>query len=843
MSTKLFDLRRYVKIVGFMFSISIILLMVLAVALYGRYRTEIPNVLLVEDYRPALKSKAYAQSGELIAEFGVIERIVMKPGTIPPLIAQAFIASEDKNFYRHHGIDLGGIINALLQSLLGDRKVLRGASTITQQLAKSLLIKEEGYEQATARTIARKVKEAILARKLEMHLSKEEILWIYLNDVYLGHGSYGIAAAARTYFHKEPKQLSIGEIAMIAGMPQAPGRFSPQVNLSAAISRQTYVLGRMVDEGFITKAQYDQALDENNDLKVFARENTFRKLAPYFSETIRRKLIDLYGEQRLYEDGLQIFTTLDLDHERAMQNTLKSGLIDIDKRQGFLGPVYSPVDEKSKKSALDMVKKINSENSLFLAPSYWLAQVARVDEIHEALVIDMGIARGLVPLVAMAWARTRDPQLHYASHQLTSVAGVLKVGDVILVSSQTEADLHRQNQEYSHPQKLVNLLHHYSGQQLGLYSLEQEPKIEGAMLAIEPASGYVTAMQGGYSFDRSEFNRVYQACRQPGSLFKPIVYVAALESKKFTTASMILDAPLTFHDGINETTWRPKNITARYKGEVTLHEALIQSMNVPTINIVSAIGIHNVLAWAKKLGVTTKLKAELGTGIGSSCVTPMELAKVFSTFANLGEQVEPTMIKEITDRDHQRMFLHVKKNDPWITRGERVNEIVKSAFTPKTRVIEKEEAYIMHYLLSQTAQFGTAQRTNILHRHLGAKTGTTNDSFDVWFAGYSKDLMSLVWIGNDKMDMPLGIYEQGGRTTLPLFTDFMSQALAGLPDLDWPRPASLCEAHIDARTGLRVTEDHPLSFLSPFRCGTEPPFMDSQPHKSLEEAQETMGNL
>lgn len=358
---------------------------VLVLALYGVLRQEIPKVLAVKDYRPILKSKVFAQNGELIAEFGVDERIIMKQGTIPPIIAQAFLSSEDKNFFRHHGIDFAGVLNAIVQTVTGQRSQLRGASTITQQLAKSLLVKEEGYEQATARTISRKFKEAILARRLEMHLSKDEILWIYLNEVYLGHGSYGVAAAARNYFRKNLIDLSINEIALLAGLPQAPSRFSPQGNMSAALARQTYVLGRMREDGFITAQQYDQALADNKKLKIFQRENSFRKSAPYFAETVRRNLIAEFGEQRVYEDGLHIYTTLDADHERFMQSTLKQALLEIDKRQGYLGPIFHADNDQARKKAERVVAQINEQDLLLLGTSFALAYVSKVDNAMDAI--------------------------------------------------------------------------------------------------------------------------------------------------------------------------------------------------------------------------------------------------------------------------------------------------------------------------------------------------------------------------------------------------------------------------------------------------------------------------
>lgn len=832
---------------GFFISIALVLCCLLVVLLYGLYRNEIPSVSMVKDYHPSLKSKVFAHNGELIAEFGINSRILVDKGDFSPLVIQAFVSSEDKNFYRHHGIDFMGVASAVLQSLTGQRSSLRGASTLTQQLAKSLLVKKEGYEQATARTVSRKVKEAILARRLEMYLSKEDIIWMYLNEVYLGHGAYGVAAAARAYFQKDLKSLKLKEIALLAGLPQAPSRFSPQDNLSAALARQSYVLSRMRDDGFISAEQHDEALADNQNLKVYERENNFRKSAPYFSEQVRRMLMEEYGEDKVYEDGLNIFTTLDLEHERFMQRALKTGLIDVDKRQGFLGPIYRPTDKRLRDVAKLVVDRVNVEDLLQMPAGYQLAMVERVDSELDAVFIDMGRRRGVIPLAGMYWARPRDPNANYDWWKLRGVFGVLNTGDVVLVKEQTVANMEALNQDCASPTHLSNLQNHLRNDRehrnLGLFSLEQEPSIEGAMVAMEVGSGYVTAMDGGYSFDKSEFNRVYQACRQPGSAFKPVVYTAAIALKKYTPATMIMDAPLTFHDEGTESSWKPKNLGQRYKGEVTVREAVMRSINVPTLNVMADVGTKNVLEWAEKLGIKSKLKPELGTGIGSSCVTPWELSRVFSTIANQGVSVEPILIREVRDRDHKRIKFKAAKTDPWITRNDRVDQILDDFFGHKDRVMEKEDAYTMHYLLTEVAKNGTAQRTNVLHRHLAGKTGTTNDSFDTWFAGYSKSLLSLVWIGNDMMDTPLGVYEQGGRTALPLFNNFMGPALLGLPDEDWQMPATMCEARIDSQTGHRITEDHPLSFLAPFRCGQEPALMDRAPSQSLEQAMEFMGGM
>lgn len=827
---------------AFLSGLTLVLAGISCLLLYAYFRGDLPKVMAVKDYRPGLKSQVFAENGELIAEFGVFTRIVVPKNELPPRVAQAFIASEDKHFYEHHGIDFLGIANSILQTLRGQRSSLRGASTISQQLAKGLLIEQDGFENATARTLSRKIKEAILARRLEMHLSKDDILWMYLNEVYLGHGSYGVAAAAQNYFKRELKDLSLGQMAMIAGLPQAPSRYSPKVNLSAAIARQNYVLGRMVEDGFISAAEKEQALADNKNLEVFARENTFRTQAPYFSEHIRRELLAKYGESTLYQQGLKIYTTVDIERERAMQKVLKESLIDIDKRQGFIGPIFRPQNDAEKEKALVTMRLFNEKYSE-IEGNFFLAQVKRADNELDGVFIDTGHQEGLIPLLGMQWARTREPKNNYQSYLLSHVGTVLGEGDIILVKERTLKEMTLKAALLGHQSDFDSFLSRLqSSPSIQLFSLEQEPTIEGAMIALEPETGYINAMSGGYSFDKSEFNRIYQACRQPGSAFKPVVYSAAIALKHYTPATMLLDAPLTFRDG-SDNSWKPKNLGQKYSGEVTVHDALVRSMNVPTLNIMSDIGTKNVVEWAARLGIKTELKMELGTAIGSSCITPWELMRAFSIIANVGEDIKPILIKEVVDRDQKRLSFEASATDPWIKRADRFDTAVTQFYGPKHRVMEKEDAFTMHYLLNEAAREGTGARTNVLGRTIAGKTGTTNDSYDTWFAGYAKNLLSIIWVGNDTMDEPLGVYEQGGRTAVPLFIDFFAQALKGVPDQSWTMPEGMCEARIDSRTGLRIDAPHPLSFVAPFRCNQLPALATDAPAQNLEQVQDIIGSF
>lgn len=832
----------FLRVCGFVSCVMLVVVMLLSIWLYGFFRDDIPKVLQVEDYKPYIKSKIYAQNGELIAQFGTHERQMVDKKDISPLVSHAFIASEDKKFFHHKGLDFVGMANAVLQSLSGRRSSLRGASTITQQLAKSLLIKEEGFDKATERTLSRKIKEAILARRLEMRLSKEDILYIYLNEVYLGHGAYGIAAAANNYFRKKLEDLSLGEIAMMAGLPQAPSRYSPQNNMSSALARQKYVLGRMLEDGYIKRGEYDEAFKSNENIKIYPRKNKFRATAPYFSEIIRQQLVEQYGEDAVYKDGLNIYTSLNLEHARAMQETVHKNLINIDKRQGFSGAIFKPSSHEEVLSARDLIARINDQDQFMLGADYKLAMVLEVNRDLEGVFVHTGQKKGVIPLAGLRWARERDAKKNYAWHQLRSVGDTLQVNDVILIKRQSYKQLDKKLYASSQKRQLKKLVDRFKD--LDLFSLEQEPSVEGAMISIETGSGYVTALSGGYSFDKSKFNRVFQACRQPGSVFKPVVYSAAIALKDYTPATIVLDAPLTFHDKASEMAWKPKNFGQKYKGEVTMREAITRSMNVPTLNIMAQVGIGPVLRFARKMGIKTRLKPELGTAIGSSCVTPWELAKVFSVIANEGQRVEPVMITKILDRDGKSIRFNGASSDPWQLLNDRFLLTMDDLFKPKEQVLSKEDAYTMHYLLTQVAKHGTASRTNALGRSIAGKTGTTNESYDTWFAGYSRDLISVVWVGNDTMSEPLGVYEQGARTALPLFNQYFSSVLKRIPDRGWgERPHSMCEARIDAKTGLRIEYDHPLSFIAPFKCGYEPALLVDNPQQSFEETMQLMGGM
>jgi penicillin-binding protein 1A len=798
------------------------------------YAKDLPEFDDVSQYRPKLATKVYSVDGRLIGEFYEERRVVVPYERIPKRLVQAFIAAEDKKFFDHHGIDYVGMVNAVLQKIKHPANKLRGASTLTQQLAKSLLISSEGFGAATERSLRRKVREALLALRLEEDLNKEEIMWLYLNQVYLGHGGYGVQASAENYFKKNVDELNLAEMALLAGLPQAPSKFSPIVKPTAARARQEYVLKRMAEDGYITQAERQEALALSVEKTVKPRDDRFLDTAPYFAEHVRRYLVETYGNKALLTQGLTVWTTLDLEREGYAETALTDGVREVDRRQGYLGPVVDGAllkDPKKVEAALQAIDKAmlsphgaagKGAGSLVEGDSV-LVVVTGVDVEHQWATVRAGTKhKGILPLAGMRWARKPKHTENWEFHKVDSVKEVVKVGDVVLAQPWFSKKSFLQNAMGANEsaQKLPDEAEVSATSPW--FTLDQAPRVQGALISMNPATGYVEAMIGGYSFEESEFNRAFQSCRQPGSAFKPIVYSAAIVREDFTPATMILDTPITLRDDAIGKSWKPQNFEGQFKGEVTCREALMNSMNMPALHVMLTVGTKNVVEWAKHLGIQTPLKEELGTALGSSCVTPWELTSVYTMFARQGLRPEPVFIKRIVDRDGNVLEQHASPNDPWQTHEQKLSALYRFLEEKPQRLMEPDDAYLIHWLLTQVATRGTAARAASLHHPVAGKTGTTNDSFDTWFAGYTPTLVTTVWVGYDNYDHPLAVGEQGGRTSLPIWLEFMGKSLAGKDDGDWHEPPGICNARVDGRTGHRVFEDIPGSFIAPFKCGEEP---------------------
>jgi len=809
--------RALVRLVGFFTCLGAVVGGVAFAGGYAHYSRDLPALTSVTEYAPKLATRVYSVDGRLIGEFGIERRILVSYERIPKRLVQAFIAAEDKNFFAHTGVDLLGIVRAITFKAVGITSRIKGTSTLTQQLAKSLLVEHIGFDKATERSISRKAKEMILARRLERALTKEEILWLYLNQVYLGHGAYGVQAASEHYFRKDVEELTLPEVALLAGLPQAPSRYSPLIDNKAATQRVATVLHRMQANGFITKPSMDEALAVDLVSIVHPRDDAFRDTAPYFTEHVRRYLYDRYGEKGLYTGGYEVHTTLDLERQDYAEAALIRGIRDVDKRQGWRGPVvHLDKTEDYGRTAKFVEEKIIAGEPL--EPGWpYMAVVTNVDNSAGHAKVLVGKTEGIIPLASMHWAREPNPNKRYTSVTINRVSHVLKKGDVVMVMPSDAKSIRKQSRTREGTDSVKN-----APAGVPLFALDQIPVVEGALIAMNPHTGYVESMIGGYSFEASEFNRAFQACRQPGSAFKPIVYSAAVVREDLTPGTMILDTPITLRDGDIGKSWKPQNFEHAFKGEVTAREALMNSMNVPALKTMEMVGIPEVLAWAKKLGIETMLKEELGTAIGSSCVTPWELTNAFTTFARQGLRPEPIFIKRIIDRKGVVVEQYASPNDPWQTHEARLDSLYRLLEDPPIVVMDRPDAFVMNWMLTQVARHGTAARASKLGKPVAGKTGTTNDSFDTWFVGYTPSLVASVWVGYDTYEVPLGSYEQGGRTSLPIWLEFMTHALEGKDEKPWPEPAGICYARVDPRTGYRIYDSSPGSFVAPFRCGTEP---------------------
>ncbi len=763
--------------------LGLLLAIIVPIGAYLYLSESLPRVDTLADYRPPIITRVLSDEGEIIAELFEERRIVVPVSKMPKQLIQAFVAAEDSNFFKHKGIDIVSIFRAALRNIEAGG-IVQGGSTITQQVAKSLLLTPE-------RKFKRKFKEAILAYRMEKRLSKEEILYLYLNQIFLGHGAYGVQAAAENYFDKDVDQLTLAECSMLAGLPKAPSRYSPYSHYDRAKERQVYVLGRMVNEGFITQEEADQAKEEQ--LVIRPRINQHINDAAYFTEQVRRYLEDTYGKDLLYHGGLEVQTSMNLNMQLAAQDAVQANLRDHDKRQGYRGPL-------AVLGAEEETEFLRQQTETFAA------QPPKVDDIVEGVIsgadkknlhLRLADREGRIELASAKWAG--PPQLvsrtSAATGNATTGSTRLPVGSKIQVRI------------VAMPEKGAWQL-----------SLEQEPEAQGALLAMDPHNGQIKAMVGGYDFRNSQFNRVLQARRLPGSAMKPLIYAAALD-KGYTPATVILDTPLIFKErqenGVIKE-WKPKNYSKRFYGPVPLRTALAKSYNVITIKILEDIGVRYAANYARKLGIDSHLDEDLTLGLGSSALTPMELARSYAVLANGGVRVVPTYINKILDRDGKVL----ESNDPAdFPGGPQAGQ--KLIGQSRTRVISPETAYLTTNLMESVVQQGTGWRAKALKRPVAGKTGTTNDLKDAWFIGFTQQLLATTWVGYDQ-ERPLGKRETGSQAAAPAWVTFMEKATEGMPVEQFPVPDSIEFRPIDPLTGLLAPEDSPDIVIEAFAPNTAP---------------------
>lgn len=719
----------------------------------------IPSIKELEQYRPSEGTKIYADDDSLIGELKAEKGIFVPLNALPEHLTNAVIAVEDSRFWKHKGIDYIAIVRALIKDIIYV-ELKEGASTITQQLAKVMFLTPE-------KTLKRKLREAALAIKMEKNLTKKEILELYMNKIYFGHGAYGVEMASKVYFGKSVRDITLSEAALIAGLIKAPAVYSPYNNITKSKNRQRIALSRMEDEGYIKRSEKENALKQPVHLSSVRKGIEANN---YFIEYIRKYLEEKYGEETVYKGGLKVYTTLDRKAQLSASRALQEGLRELDKRRGWRGPLEHRKDIKIEKElkSKDLVASVVT-NPRDISTGL----VLKVTD-KEALIKTRGIV-GKLSIEDARWASKIIDSKKGASKVLKDfkLTQILQPGDVVKVS--------------------IKSIRGHNAQ----LSLEQEPEGEGAVVALEPHTGFIRALLGGYDFTRSEFNRAVFAKRQPGSAFKPIIYAAAMDHG-FTPASTIADEPVTYPGG-PKGDWSPENYDHKFYGPTRLREALAYSRNVVTVKLVESMGIKSVIDFARTLGIQREMPRDLTIALGSISITPLELASTYNVFASNGMRVKPIAIKYIMDP--KGMIL--ESNEPE----------AEQAISPQT-------AFLITSMMQDVVKYGTGWRAKSLGRPVAGKTGTTNEYRDAWFVGYTPDLVAVVWVGFDDM-RPLGPQETGARAASPIWVSFMKDVAKGDSE-EFSQPEDgIVSFTIDPATGL-LSKVEGAGIKEYFKKGTEP---------------------
>ncbi len=852
-----------------------------AVALYAYLSSQLPPLFSVADYEPLLVSDVYARNGEKIGEFYRENRKLASIEEIPQDLINAFLSAEDSNFYEHNGFNYLGIFRAIVANLTsGERS--QGASTITQQAARTLFLSSE-------KTYTRKLKEAIMARRMERNLSKSEILYLYLNQIYFGQGAYGVNSAAEIFFRKKVDQLTLAEMAVLAGSLTAPSAYNVVANPKRAKTRQQYVLNRMLETERITQEQYDVAVNET--MTVY-RKKKYKEVAPYFVETIRQLLVQELGEEMVLDKGLKIYSSLDFKAQKIAQASLRQGLRDLDKRQGYRRPI-STVDIKNDEAVLELLTKernrliddsyatfqvfADGSTDAYGAFSYFQEKntngktisnvppyikigdtvegvVNSVDDKNKLVLVRFAEAQGIIPIERMAWARQPDPSKIYSEYLHIDVPSqALKAGDVIeveVIAKTAEAIKVRDGLK-------INLADYAE------LSLDQEPLVQGSLLSFDLKTDDIIAMVGGSSFRTTKLNRTYQAIRQTGSAFKPLLYAAGLD-RGLTPATPIMGAPIVYNqqtgetkeaeagDEIKESTedtevkvWKPGNYGGRFTGDILVRNALKKSLNTPSIRILEKAGVSFAAEYARRLGLFSPMNLDMSLALGSNGASLYEMTKAYSIFAKLGKNIKPIIIHEIKDRHDKPIAqdvsfdLHfkeeigglkeefVKKREEYeanmLRQDDETKKVSPFFFNDPDQLISPQTAFLTTTLLQAVVNEpgGTGGRARQLNRDVAGKTGTTNGYYDAWFMGYTPEMSTGVWVGFDQ-ERSLGHGEAGSRAALPIWLEYMRGALDGIPAESFPVPNNIVFANIDNETGYLATARSHEVVRQAFIQGTEP---------------------
>ncbi|MEP1930788.1 MAG: penicillin-binding protein 1A [Roseibium sp.] len=779
-----------VKFVGYLFGIgaALGLLVAAGVWMYLQHLNDgLPDFSALKNYEPPVMTRVHAADGSLMAEYATQRRMFLPIQAMPDNLKQAFISAEDKNFYKHIGVDPEGIARAGVRFIqnYGSGRRPEGASTITQQVAKNFLLTNDV-------SIERKIKEAILSLRIEQAYTKDEILELYLNEIYFGFGAYGVAAASLVYFEKSVHELTLEEAAYLAALPKGPSNYHPYKKTEAAVARRNYVIDRMVADGFV---EFDAAEEAKaKPITVKLRGHGSRLLAAeYFTEEVRREVADIFGTKRLYEGGLSVRSTLDPKLQDMARASLMEGLINFDRKRGSWN---GPVDRIS--IGADWGVDLAKIEALSDLPEWTLAVVLESGTDQAKVGIQPSTLEsgqlsedrksGALFLETMKWARV-------SGRQPNAVSDVLAPGDVVYVEESPVAP--------------------------GTYELRQVPKVSGALVAMDPYTGRVLALVGGFSFAQSEFNRATQAYRQPGSSFKPFLYAAALDNG-YTPSSVVMDAPLEISQGPGLGTWRPQNYGGKFYGPSTLRTGIERSRNVMTVRLAQDMGMPLVAEYSKRFGIYDNMLPVLSMSLGAGETTVLRMTTAYATIANGGRKVRPTLIDRIQDRYGRTIYKHDSRICDGCTQDAWEGQDEPTLIDNREQVLDPMTAYQITSMMEGVVKRGTATSVRAVGRPVAGKTGTTNDEKDAWFMGYTPDLAVGVFVGYDT-PKPMGRGATGGQIAAPIFTDFVKKALSDKPPVEFRVPRGLQLIPINRNTGLRTAAGTPGGILEAFKPGMAPP--------------------
>ncbi|MBS3652171.1 penicillin-binding protein 1A [Pseudaminobacter sp. 19-2017] len=779
-----------IRLIGYFFGVGTMLALLVAggVAMYiAHLAKDLPDYEVLANYEPPVTTRVHAVDGSLMGEFARERRLYLPIQAVPDRVKAAFLSAEDKNFYKHPGIDVTGLFRAVVTNVrnAGSGRRPVGASTITQQVAKNFLLN-------ASQTYDRKVREMLLSFRIEQAYSKDRILELYLNEIFFGLGAYGIAGAALTYFDKSVNELTVAEAAYLAALPKGPSNYHPFRYADRAIERRNWVIDQMVENGYVSREEGVKAKGE--PLGVTPRRNGGYVFASeYFTEEVRREIIARYGETALYEGGLSVRTTLDPRMQRIARRAMQNGLLKYDRLRGYRGP-YKHIDMAGDWGVpLGEIKKLDD------VPEWKLAVVIDADK--------SGLTIGLQPKREVSGKLSEEritstvskEDMSFAMRHVVdgkrvkadSPADVLKPGDVIFVEEKTSKDG---------------------------YMLRQVPEVSGGLVAMDPHTGRVLAMVGGFSYSESEFNRATQAQRQPGSSFKPIVYAAALDNG-YTPASVIMDGPVTIH--IGNQTWTPKNYDGKAAGPSTLRQGIERSRNLMTVRLANDMGMKLVAEYAERFGVYDKMPPHIAMSLGSGETTVMRMVSAYSVMANGGRQIKPSLVDRIQDRYGKTVFKHDERGCEGCVAEEWAEQQEPELIDNAEQVLDPMTAYQITSMMEGVVQRGTAVTLSELGRPIAGKTGTTNDEKDAWFMGYTPNLVVGLYMGFDK-PQSLGKGATGGGLAAPIFKEFMAEALKDQPVVDFHVPDGMKLIAINRKTGMQAAEGEGGTIIEAFKPGTGP---------------------